>query len=100
MIKVYPAIFHLEDGSYWVEFPDFDGCFSDGETLEDALMNAQEALGAHLGSLLDSKQTLPEAHDLKDIVVTDALQVMYLATLINSAARTRQLKKPSLCRNG
>ncbi len=73
MIKVYPAIFHLEDGSYWVEFPDFDGCFSDGETLEDALVNAQEALGAHLGSLLDSKQTLPEAHDLKDIIVADGV---------------------------
>lgn len=46
MIKVYPAIFHLEEDSYWVEFPDFDRCFSDGETLEEALVNAQEALGA------------------------------------------------------
>ena len=25
MLKVYPAIFHEEDG-YWVEFPDLEGC--------------------------------------------------------------------------
>ena len=39
MIKVYPAIFHLEEDSYWVEFPDFDRCFSDGETLEAQLFD-------------------------------------------------------------
>ena len=48
MIKVYPAVFHLEDGTYWVEFPDIPGCFSDGATLEDALTNAQEAMARNI----------------------------------------------------
>ncbi len=44
----YPAIFHEEDGSYWVEFPGLDGCFSQGETFEEAYEMATEALGLHL----------------------------------------------------
>lgn len=73
MIKVYPAIFHLEDGTYWVEFPDIPGCFSDGATLEDALTNAQEALAIHLSSLLDHQQPLPAASDLASIIPEDGV---------------------------
>lgn len=68
MIKVYPAVFHLEDGTYWVEFPDIPGCFSDGATLEDALTNAQEAMAVHLSSLLDHQHPLPVASNLEDII--------------------------------
>jgi len=44
----YPAVFHKENNSYWVEFPDLEGCFSSGETIEDALSNAKQALGFYL----------------------------------------------------
>lgn len=44
----YPAIFHEEDGSYWVEFPGLDGCFTQGETFVEAYEMATEALGLHL----------------------------------------------------
>lgn len=44
----YPAIFHEEEDSYWVEFPDLEGCFSRGDSLEDAYNNAKEALGLYL----------------------------------------------------
>ncbi len=46
----YPAIFHQEEGSYWVEFPDLEGCFSKGDNLEEAFNNAKEALGLYLDS--------------------------------------------------
>lgn len=36
MLKVYPAIFHREDG-YWVEFPDLIGCQSCGSTIEETM---------------------------------------------------------------
>ena len=45
MKTAYPAIIHPENGRYWVEFPDLDGCFSDGDTLAEAVSNAEEALG-------------------------------------------------------
>ncbi len=73
MIKVYPAIFHLEDGSYWVEFPDVAGCYSDGDSLEDALINAQEALALHLSSLLDQQQALPQPSDLASIITENGV---------------------------
>ena len=44
----YPAIFTKEENSFWVRFPDLDGCFSEGETLEEAYEAAQEALGMYL----------------------------------------------------
>ena len=44
----YPAIFHLENGSYWVEFPDLEGCLSAGETIEEAFISSKEALGLYL----------------------------------------------------
>ena len=48
MERVFPAVFHEEDGRYWVEFPDIPGCFSQGETLEEAYRMAGEALALAL----------------------------------------------------
>ncbi len=43
---IYPAIFHKDEAGhgYWVEFPDLPGCFTDGETLEEAFLMAGDAL--------------------------------------------------------
>lgn len=41
----YIAVIHKDDDSaYGVHFPDVPGCFSAGETLEEAVRNAGEAL--------------------------------------------------------
>ena len=48
MERVFPAVFHEEDDRYWVEFPDIPGCFSQGETLEEAYRMAGEALALAL----------------------------------------------------
>ena len=44
MKMIYPAIFHSEDGAYWVEFPDLPGCQSYGDSIADTIENAREAL--------------------------------------------------------
>lgn len=44
ILFVYPAIFHKEDESYWVEFPDLKGCNTYGSTIPEAMEMAQEAL--------------------------------------------------------
>ncbi|MBQ4269093.1 MAG: type II toxin-antitoxin system HicB family antitoxin [Clostridia bacterium] len=52
MVKKYPAIFHAEKGGvFWVEFPDFKGCFTQGETLDEAYEMAKEALLLWLAEL-------------------------------------------------
>ena len=46
--RIYPSKFHKEDNCYWVEFPDLPGCFTQGETLEEAFRMAKEALALWL----------------------------------------------------
>lgn len=57
----YPAVFHVgEDVGYWVSFPDLDGCITQGASLEDAVSNAEEALGLFVEATLeDLKEALP-----------------------------------------
>ena len=40
----YPAFIDGEAGAYGVTFPDLPGIVAMGETLDDALVNAEEAL--------------------------------------------------------
>ncbi len=44
-----------EVGGYSVEFPDLDGCFTEGDTLEEALRNAKEAMELTLMDVFDGK---------------------------------------------
>lgn len=48
MKKTYPAIFHEDNNTYWVEFPDLEGCLTNGKTVELAFKNAKEALNLYL----------------------------------------------------
>lgn len=65
----YPATFTpLEDGSgrYDVSFVDLPGCVSQGASLEDALLMAQEALKLHVGSMLEDGDSLPLPSSLEE----------------------------------
>lgn len=61
----YPAIFHKEDNLYWVEFPDLEGCFTQGDSIEHAKEMAKEALTVYLESLDSRKIAIPEPSELK-----------------------------------
>ena len=44
-LYVYPAVFTPEpEGGYFVHFPDIENCFTCGDTLEEGIMMAEEAL--------------------------------------------------------
>ena len=59
MLKSYPAIFHKEeDGSYWVEFPEFGGG-TQGANVEEALKNAREMLESVLATYIDEGLDMP-----------------------------------------
>jgi len=65
MMFVYPAYFHNEDNSYWVEFPDLPGCQTFGSTLNETIEHAQEALSSYLLTLIDENQLVPAPSDIK-----------------------------------
>lgn len=48
--KDFEVILHpdLEDGGYWVECPALPGCASQGDTVEEALAMARDAIEGHL----------------------------------------------------
>ncbi|MCM1543549.1 MAG: type II toxin-antitoxin system HicB family antitoxin [Blautia sp.] len=92
MFKVYPAIFHEEDG-YWVEFPDLSGCVTEGNTIEEAMSMAQEALGLWLVSQIEIGNELPTPSAISDIHVDDGI-VTYVSTDVDAYRRdTKAVKK-------
>lgn len=92
MLKVYPAIIH-DDGGFWVEFPDLPGCNTEGETLEDALANASEALGLYLVALDEDGAPFPVPSNLSEISC-DSGSVSFIYTDMNQYRRdTRAVKK-------
>ena len=44
----YPAIFHPEKSGYSVDIPDIEGCFTQGDTMDEAVRMAQDAIGLML----------------------------------------------------
>lgn len=63
----YPALCHYEDGGYWCEFPDLDGCFSQGDTVQEILDNAKEALECHIEYFLENGEPLPAASEITSL---------------------------------
>lgn len=56
----YPiAIEHESGKAYGVHVPDLPGCFSAGDTLDEAIVNASEALAFHIEGLLDAGEKIP-----------------------------------------
>lgn len=65
---VYPAVFcPNEDGSFTITYPDLPGCISEGKSLGNAMYMAQSALTQWIEYLLDKKETIPLASDLKTL---------------------------------
>lgn len=92
MLKIYPAIIHNEDGSYWVEFPDLEGCNTMGDTLEETMANVQEALGLYLATLEETGQSLPTPTAIKDIDTDEVTS--YICVDLNKYRRsTKSVKK-------
>lgn len=49
-----------EGGGYLAEFPDLPGCMADGETVEDALHEAEDALQAWIATAKEFGDPIPE----------------------------------------
>lgn len=66
----YPALFHKsEKGGFWVSFPDFPECFTDGESVSLAYEMAFDALGLCITGRMADKEDLPEASSPESITL-------------------------------
>lgn len=58
----YPAIFTKEkDGSFSVRFPQLDGCFTQGDSLDEAIHMAEDAMALHLFGMEEDDEAIPPA---------------------------------------
>lgn len=56
----YPVIIHKDqDSDYGVTVPDMPGCFSAGESIEEALDMAKDAILCHIEGLLIDEEEIP-----------------------------------------
>jgi predicted RNase H-like HicB family nuclease len=62
----YPVVIHKDKASdYGVTVPDLPGCFSAGDTMEDALTSVIEAIECHLEGLLLDGDEIPQAQPIE-----------------------------------
>lgn len=68
MKYVYPAIFTPTENGFLVEFPDLESCYTDGEDMKDAFVNAEDILNLVLLNLEDKKETMPIPSNPKSVL--------------------------------
>ena len=73
----YPAIFHKENNSYWVGFPNLEGCFTCGDAMETAYTNAREALSLFLSKEREMcERVINKPSDLSEVCKLSSEQVV------------------------
>jgi len=61
------ALIHEDQGRYGISFPDFPGCVSGGETLDEALVRGAEALTFHVRGMVADGDPLPVLRTLEQM---------------------------------
>lgn len=68
----YPAVFHkAEEGGFWITFPDFPECMTQGDDMDEAYSMAVDALGLCLADMEKEHMPFPSA-SAPDSVKLDA----------------------------
>ena len=81
---VYPAVFReTETGTFKGYFPDLECCYAEGDTLEEAVDNANDAARTWLEvELEDDNCQLPPITDLQDMNLKEGDVVRNIAVTI------------------
>ncbi len=76
----YPAVFTLEeDGTYSIIFPDLEGCYTCGDSLEDGIEMAEDALALTLYGYEKDGREIPKASAPAAITVSENEFVNFIA---------------------
>ena len=91
----YPAFVDGEAGAYGVTFPDLPGIVAMGETMDDALVHAEEALRDYVTETERDGARVVEASPLEDVPPPEG-SVLVAIPLIRISGRT--VRKPDVGR--
>ena len=85
MARYYPAIIEQGLEGFCVFFPDLPGCTSAGVTIQEAAVNAEGALQAHIDLTVEHGEAIPEPSALDQIIVdpnvTEAARILVRTAL-------------------
>jgi predicted RNase H-like HicB family nuclease len=85
----YIAIIHKESKTdFGISFPDFPGCITAGQTVDEAKDLAQEALALHVKGMIEDGDEMPAPSKLEDIMA-DADYADAVAYLVVSIPDTK-----------
>jgi len=67
----YTIILHpdTEEGGYTVTVPALPGCVTQGETLEEAIAMAKDAIRLYIETLIDEGEPIPEEHEHPQAII-------------------------------
>lgn len=68
----YPAVFHrAEEDGFWVSFPDFPECFTEGDDMTRAYEMTVEAMGLALVSRKEEGEEIPSPTEIDKVDVEE-----------------------------
>lgn len=56
----FTAVIEKDEDGYYASCPELSGCYSQGETYDEALKNIQDAIRLHVEDILESGETVPQ----------------------------------------
>lgn len=87
MKVIYPAICHFENNGYWCEFPDLDGCFSQGDSEIEIVESAKESLEGYIASILEHNETLPAPSKITSLHADEKDFLTYISCDISNEGK-------------
>lgn len=78
MKTVYPATIEKIDNQYWLEFPDLEGCQTWGDSVEEVISNASEALEGYILTYMENNLPIKKASNINDIVCNQGVSKTYI----------------------
>lgn len=89
----YPVVFTKEDVGFSTTVPDLEGCFSEGDTFEEAYQNTKKAIGLYLDGMIN----YPKASDPLSVKTKSDNQIMCIVDFdeleYKKESRTKAIKK-------
>ena len=67
----YPVLIDGEAGAYGAVFPDLPGCVAMGDTLDEVVRNAEDAMRDWIASMEANGQRAPEPSPLSTITIPE-----------------------------
>ena len=70
-MRRYSVLLTPDEGGYAVSVPALPGCFSQGDTVEEALEHAREAIQCHLEGLALEGEPIPEEDAAPELALVE-----------------------------